>query len=38
MKFTDLIVLLPAVDNGYSLTGFLVVLVVWLWFVRSRSP
>jgi hypothetical protein len=31
MKLTDLIVALPAVNNGYALTAFLVALAVWLY-------
>jgi len=37
MKLTDLIALLPAVNNGYALTAFLGVLAVWVYFGHQRS-
>jgi len=38
MKPTDLVALLPAVNNGYALTAFLVALAVWVYFARWGAP
>jgi hypothetical protein len=38
MKPTDLIALLPAINNGYALTAFLIGLAVWLYSNRRGDP
>lgn len=36
MKLTDLIVLIPAVNNSYALAAFLAALLVWV-YLRGPS-
>ena len=38
MKFTDLIALIPTVNNGYTLAAFIAALAVWLYLGRRSDP
>jgi len=37
MKPTDLLPLLPAVDNGWAFAAFVVLMLVWLYWERRGS-
>lgn len=38
MKLTDMIVVLPAVNNGWAFGAFIVLVAVWLYFGRRDVP
>jgi hypothetical protein len=38
MKPTDLIPLLPAINNGWAFAAFLIVIAVYLYFRRPDEP
>jgi hypothetical protein len=37
MKPTDLIALLPAINNGWAFAAFIIVVLVWLYLTRRGS-